>query len=66
MLSIQLLIIASKEFYVVTSDIKWALCWDFEWSYNVHIHVHHVAIMTQPSIPSLSPLLFMHVGHPYI
>ena len=28
--------------------------------------LHHLAIMTKPDIPILSPLLFMHVGHPYI
>ena len=27
--------------------------------------LHHLAIMTKPS-PILSPLLFMHVAHPYI
>ena len=34
---------------------------------EVHMLLHHLAVMIQPSgIPVLSPVLFMHVGDPYI
>ena len=37
-----------------------------EWKY-IHMSLHHLAVMTQSfEISVLSPVLFMHVGHPYI